>query len=281
MENRYTLKPASALWYLMRVLIVLMVLDASAIAVEYYLRTYVDPSITASYSFQYYVTGMFAMDGERNIPTYFSAINLLVSAILLFTISRHVKNSAKPRHHRKWYLMGCMFAWLSADELFSLHELLVKPTRGFLKQSLQQDNLGYLNFAWFVPYLLFFMLVGLYLVKFVLSLPRTTLLRFIGAGAIFIAGAVGMEMIGGDFMADKGSRISLVYKMFTSVEEVLEMLGIIFFIYSLLKYMEQQTAMNDLLTLTFNKPRKEAVPASSAPKEHVIKEVEAHLTVAS
>ncbi|KAA3440120.1 hypothetical protein [Rufibacter hautae] len=279
MGNRYTLKPASVLWYLLRIVLVLLIVDTCAIAVEYYLRTYVDASITGSYSFQYYVTGMFGFDGERNIPTYVSTINLLISAILLFTISKHVKNSAQPKHHRKWYLMGCMFAWLSADELFSLHELLVKPSRNFLKESLQQDNLGFLNFAWFVPYVLFFMLVGLYLVKFVLSLPKPTLLRFIGAGTVFIAGAVGMEMVGGDFMADQGSRISLVYKMFTSVEEVLEMVGIILFIYSLLKHMEQQKGLNDLLVISLDK--KETAPASSAPKKTVIKEEEALLTVAS
>ncbi|RNI28642.1 hypothetical protein [Rufibacter latericius] len=231
-------------------------------SIEYYLRVYGDASITGSYSFKYYVTGMFAFDGERNLPAYFSTINLFISAFLLYSISQHVKASQKTSQYKKWLFMSGMFAWLGLDELFSIHELLVKPSRNFLKESLQQDNLGLLNFAWFVPYVLLFAFVGLYLVRFLLALPRKTLFRFVMSGIIFISGAVGMEMVGGDFIANKGDGLDPVYKLCTSLEEVLEMLGIIFFIRAILQHMEQELSLHNIFGMVLYRGKSEdAVPA--------------------
>ncbi|MBC3540851.1 hypothetical protein ACFSC6_22190 [Rufibacter sediminis] len=267
MENLYTIKPSGVLRFQVKILLVLLVLDLCAISLEYYLREHGNTSLTGTYSFKYYVTGMFAFDGERNLPAYFSTINLLVSAFLLFLISQHVKYSARREHYKKWFFMGCIFAWLGMDELFSIHELLVKPSRMFLKQSLEQDNLGLLNFAWFVPYVLLFMVVGLYFVKFILGLPKKTLYSFMGAGTLFISGAVGMEMVGGDFIANQGHGLSLVYKLCTSVEEVLEMTGIIFFIYSLLQHMEQQLGMDNIFALTLPRNKSQNTPSLRVIKE--------------
>ncbi|WP_205500497.1 hypothetical protein [Rufibacter psychrotolerans] len=271
MKSFYKLKSYMALRFLILALLALLVLNLASIFIEYYLNEYTHSSITATYTFKRYVTELFNFDGERNLPTYFSTMNLLISAVILFAIGRHLKRSHHLTYHKQWFLMGWIFVWLGVDELISIHELLVKPSRSFLKTSLQQDNLGLLNFGWFVPYILLFGLIGLYLVKFVLSLPRKTLVNFVAAGAIFLFGAVGMEMVGGLFIANQGDGFSLAYKLLTSFEEMLEMLGIIFFIYSLVRYIETQQELKDLaIVAIYVNPEEEKAPAPVARQEEAL-----------
>ena len=55
------------------------------------------------------------------------------------------------------------------------------------------------------------------------------------AGAIYIGGAIGMEMLGGYFVEVYGQK-SFVYFLISTIEEFLEMFGIAVFIYALLSY---------------------------------------------
>ncbi|WP_205499830.1 hypothetical protein [Rufibacter psychrotolerans] len=246
MENFYELKSGAVLRFFLKVLGVLLVLNLAVLSIEYYFENYTTSKITSRYTFQTYVTGMFYFDGERNVPSYFSTLNLLISAFLLFTISKYVKRSTHPQNFRKWYLMGCVFVWLALDELFALHEISAKPMRTLLQNYLQQENLGFLHFAWFVPYLLVLLGVGAYFFRFVLSLPGKTLSGFFLAGVIFMAGAVGMEMVSGLIVSHD---LLAIYKIITTVEETLEMLGVILFIHALIKHLEHQKGLN---TITIN-----------------------------
>ena len=57
---------------------------------------------------------------------------------------------------------------------------------------------------------------------------------------IYIAGALGMETIGG-YIADKQG-YNTVYGLASSVEELLEMFGVVIFINALLSYLQLQTS---------------------------------------
>jgi len=238
MAKTYHLRANTLLLFFLKALLVLVILNVIVLGLEYYFKHYTTSSITGSYSFKYYVTGMFSFDGEKNIPSFFSTINFLLSAACLFLISGHIKRSDKPLHHRKWYLLGFIFVWLAMDELLSIHELIGKPTIAFLKFLLQQDNLGALHFGWFVPYLIILALIGLYFIKFVFSLPASTLKGMVVAGVVFLTGAVGMEVVGG-YVSAGGGEASILYKVCYTLEEALEMLGIILFIHTLVRYMER------------------------------------------
>jgi len=255
MKLFFTLNAKAVLWFLIKILMVLVVLNLITIALENYLNNHTDSTITGSQAFKGYVTGMFSFDVEKNIPSYFSTITFLISAILLFGISSQVKSSNQPLNFRKWYLMGCTFVWLALDELFSLHELLIKPTRIFLKNMLQQENLGFLHFAWVLPYVLLFVFMGLYFYKFIFGLPRKTLINFIAAGVVFITGAVGLEMVGGYYVSSGGNELNMTYKLCTVLEEVLEILGIIIFIYSLIKHIEEHESLNVNIAVGSNNVR--------------------------
>ena len=67
-------------------------------------------------------------------------------------------------------------------------------------------------------------------------LPKTTRINFIIAAIIYITGLIGIEMLGGQYHELHG-RENLTYSMISTLEESLEMLGLILFIRALLDYL--------------------------------------------
>jgi len=63
-------------------------------------------------------------------------------------------------------------------------------------------------------------------------------LHFIMAGVIFLTGALGVEMLGAR-EADVYGYDTVIYGFLYSLEEMLEMLGVVLFIYALLSYLAQ------------------------------------------
>ncbi len=61
---------------------------------------------------------------------------------------------------------------------------------------------------------------------------------FIISGVIYISGSLGMEMIGGYYMSEVGNE-NMTWIILTSIEEGMEMIGISYFIYSLLIYSQK------------------------------------------
>jgi hypothetical protein len=55
------------------------------------------------------------------------------------------------------------------------------------------------------------------------------------AAALYIGGAVGLELVGGRYAEMHGLK-NLTYSMIATAEETLEMAGVIVFIYALLRY---------------------------------------------
>lgn len=73
--------------------------------------------------------------------------------------------------------------------------------------------------------------------RFLAALPARTRNLFLLAGAIYVAGALGVEMIGGRHAFVFG-RYNFAYTMIATLEEFLEMLGILLFVQALLSYMQ-------------------------------------------
>ncbi len=82
--------------------------------------------------------------------------------------------------------------------------------------------------------------LGLVYSKFVWELPKDIRARFVMAGVIFLTGVLGVEMLGAR-AADLHGYTTVTYRFLYSLEEMLEMLGIILFIYALLSHLAQET----------------------------------------
>ncbi|PNY81857.1 hypothetical protein CVO96_11150 [Deinococcus koreensis] len=169
------------------------------------------------------------VDIEGNLPSLFNALLLLAPALLLGLIARATA-PARRVMRRGWGLLSLVFLYLSADEYLHLHELLMAPVR----TALHVD--GFLHYAWVVPYAALCAALLALLVPFLRRLPRRTLLAFVKAGALYLTGVMGLELVSGRLDVDLGVQNALVLPL-TTLEEGLEMVGLSLFIGALLSYL--------------------------------------------
>jgi len=172
------------------------------------------------------------VDGEGNIPTWYSASLLLTCSVLLAVIA------TAHRQHRAgnvvgWLILSLIFGFLSLDETAQLHELSIAPLQDVFHAT------GFLHYTWIVPAGVCVVLFVLGYLKFLMQLPRRTRRLFVLAGAIFVGGAIGVEAISGKQASLHGEQNS-TYNLIITVEELFEMAGVIVFIYALLDYISRQ-----------------------------------------
>ncbi|HLL46809.1 MAG TPA: hypothetical protein VK399_08860, partial [Longimicrobiaceae bacterium] len=132
-------------------------------------------------------------------------------------------------------VLALLFLYLSVDEAAELHELLIEPLRGSLNAG------GLFHFAWVVPAIALLAVLGLAYARFLVHLPASTRRLFIMAAATFVGGAVGAEMVGGAWVESRGFH-NLGSVLIWTVEESLEMLGIVVFVYALLHHLQLRGA---------------------------------------
>ena len=183
----------------------------------------------------HFLNGHFNLDSEGSIPAFFSACIMLMASVILFFIYRASTLMSKNSSNKYWLILSCIFLFLSLDEATVIHEELIMTLRERLFNRYQVDDLsGFLRYPWIIPYGLLVLVIGIIFIKFVLSLNRKTKLLFIASGSIYIIGAIGFEMLGGYMIENYGEGNYFI--MCTTIEEVLEMCGLVGFIYGLLDY---------------------------------------------
>ncbi len=173
---------------------------------------------------------LLSVDAERNIPTCFSMLLMVISALLLAIISI-IERSQADYPVRHWAILSCGFLIMAVDEAWSFHEGLSSPVR----ELLGNENLGAFYFAWVIPGIALVLVLALFFWRFLLHLPAKTRLTFLIAATVYLGGAIGMELIGGSFAEAHGMQ-NLPYIMIVTLEESLEMAGVIIFIRALLIY---------------------------------------------
>lgn len=181
------------------------------------------------------IVGLFNVDFEMNIPTFYSVLLLLAASALLALIAaaeRGLRGSW--RHALHWAGLSLGFFVIGADEFIALHEKLSEPVRRLFGW----ETMGYLHFAWVVPATVLVAILAVAYLRFLMRLDRSTRARFLVAAALYLLGSMGVEMIGGRY-ADEVGTWNLTYSMITTAEETLEMSGTVLFIHALLLYLEQ------------------------------------------
>ena len=190
--------------------------------------------ITRFYFEDYYVAGflrLFKFDAEKNIPTFYSSIAILFAGILLSLIYSKRKEEKLP--YRSWLFLSIIFIFLSIDEISSIHERLIIPLRHLFRTS------DFLYFAWVIPYGLALLVFVIAYSRFWYKLPGNIRGLFLLSGTIYVSGALGFELIGGKY-ADTYGTDNIIYAIITTCEELLEMLGIAVFIYTLFTYIVRE-----------------------------------------
>ncbi len=172
---------------------------------------------------------LFFVGQENNIPTYFSSLIVLISAVLLGVIASY-KRREEDVFARRWAVLALIFLYISMDEMASIHEMLIRPMRELFGTG------GLLYFGWVVPFAALLVVFAWYFIRFWLHLPQPVKGLVAAAGLLYVGGAMGVELLGGRH-ADLHGTNNLPYRMYQTVEESMEMFGVVLFIYGLLKYM--------------------------------------------
>jgi hypothetical protein len=181
----------------------------------------------------YFVLQQFSLDHENNLPTFFSSALLAMSACLLFLNARRADGGGRPTKFQ-WRALGTLFVAMSFDEFSAVHERF----GSFLRARLDAPEHGPLHFYWVAAGLPFVVAVGAAYLPFLLALPRRFRSPMILAGAVYVAGALGMEILDGWYVNVYGG--GAVYALMAGVEEMLEMTGVILFIRCLLRRLAEQ-----------------------------------------
>ena len=172
----------------------------------------------------------FYVELELNAPAFFSMLLLLFASLLLAVITVFKKKHAAP-FVLEWSILSFGFLYMAFDEIVAIHERLIEPMRSILGET----NLGIFYFAWVVPAIALILILAVFFLRFLLNLPMKTRLLFLIAAALYLGGAVGLELIEGKYAETYGKE-NLIYIVLTTLEESLEMIGTIVFIWGLLGY---------------------------------------------
>ena len=166
----------------------------------------------------------FDLGGEGNIPAFYSAAALLLAGVLLLFIAR-LRFGDGDRHRWGWLGLGLGFLFMALDEATQIHELLYRVP-GF-------DSGAWL---WTVPFGVLLLIIGAVFLRFLLDLDPKYRRLFLLSAALFLGGAIGMELISDVAIGGTNQRANWPAALLTSVEEGLEMSGVALFIVSLLRY---------------------------------------------
>jgi hypothetical protein len=173
---------------------------------------------------------IFVLDNERNLPTAYATLALAFCSVLLAVIAVY-KSSVNGSFTKAWYGLSAIFLLLAFDEITSIHELLNTIELSTLERR------GFFYFVWVIPAMLVVAVFAAIYFKFWRSLPSRIRNLFLLSGLVFLTGSLGMEMIGG-FIASFVGQKTIIYAFSTTAEEFLEKMGIVFFIYTLLLYVQ-------------------------------------------
>ena len=178
---------------------------------------------------RYRYVEMLDLDEEKGFGTWFATLILFFSARLLFLIASDSKARADGLHVW-WKVLACGFMYLSLDEVAGFHEYVNAYNEDFFEGAEHEDRW----WTWYLKWVV--LVVGIAFLPFLWKLRwRVALLMGI-AGGIYLGGAMGIEVWSphddtGGFFYNFG---------WITIEEGMEMAGIVMFIYVLLDYLREQ-----------------------------------------
>ena len=138
-----------------------------------------------------YVLGLvrlFRLGSEDNVPTWVSALLLLLASLLIALVALQHKTHKLPMRLR-WKFLAGIFLFLSIDEAGAIHDLVYLN----LAQRFGSPE-GLFHYTWVIPYgilCVFFLVAYLPLLAY---LPARTRRLFVVAGLVYVGAALGLEM---------------------------------------------------------------------------------------
>jgi hypothetical protein len=187
----------------------------------------------------------FTLEKEGTLISLYSGLTLIFCSVLLALIA-HIKKNNNLRFAKSWQALSYIFLYLSLDELCGIHEILIPILKNFVNAR------GFIFYPWVIVGSIAVIIFLIAFRDFIYNLPPKIRTLFLIAGAIFVGGALGMEIIGG-YLGDVMGFSSRAFWLVSTLEEVLEMFGIVIFIHGLLSHIQHYlTEFN--YSISFQKP---------------------------
>lgn len=170
---------------------------------------------------------------EKNLPSGFSSILHLLASFLLASVAMTKYKFKTGRWF--WWVLSFIFLFLSLDELFRIHENF----QGYSSNAM--ERFGFFLYGWIVYYVAGLLILGVIIIQPLFKLPQSIIKKFLIAGCIFLLGAVVFENIAGTLILKENiiaEEVDVTPKLFflSTLEELLEMIGVSYFIYSILLF---------------------------------------------
>jgi hypothetical protein len=181
---------------------------------------------------------LLSVNREGNLPTWFSSALLLAAAASAAGVGAWAHRT-RDRWRWYWSILAAAFCYLSVDELLRLHERANHQVGKVVETS------GIFTFGWWVLAAPLVAVFAAAYVRFLRGLPRPIGSLIVAAGTLYVGGAIGMEMVGSWLADDRGTTLSAPYILATTVEEVLEMLGVVVFLYAVTTYANSRMRVVD------------------------------------
>jgi hypothetical protein len=179
-----------------------------------------------------WLVDLFRLNAEENLPSFFSGTLFVIASMLSFWVSISIRGAHRSRA-LGWRFMTAVFLFLSFDELFAVHERLIEPMKAAFSLP------GVLRFAWVLVYGVLVLVMGFVFLPLWLSLERRVRWILAIAAIEYLAGAVGFETLSGAVYT--GAEGDILYGLLYTVEETLEMAGLVTLIYGLLLILSGST----------------------------------------
>lgn len=189
------------------------------------------PQYLLGYSLPQKIVEFFNVGGEYNPQAWYSSLLLALCALLLWLISLSEEEQFA-RQTRYWQALSFIFIYLALDEMLLFHERVGE----LLGQHIHTS--GIFRYAWVVLAIPLCLAIGIIFLRFILLLPKKIRRLFLISGGLYIGSALLLELIEGYAASIYGEK-SLADFLLVAIEELVEKLSLILFIYTLLHYLEK------------------------------------------
>ena len=178
---------------------------------------------------------LFDVGDELSFPSLFSVANLGLAALLTAWLWRCPPG---PEGRRAWGWLALVMLFLALDEGAGIHE-----TFNIIQTHLAAEGLTpawFSSHPWLVLGAPLALIVGALFLPFLLRMPRRLAAHLVGAGTVFLGGAMGMEAVGAVMEARGIDREAFIYDFRRLLEEGMEMSGIAWYNITIWKQLAQR-----------------------------------------
>lgn len=221
--TRFSFSPTMVLRLLLGIIAVLLTLHLISVAI-----LALEGGMSGA---AYWAVTYFGVDSEDSLSTAYSVVMLALVAILC----AHLAVMARGTQRIGWAFLALVFVAMSWDEGATIHERV-----GYLVEDAGLS--GPFAYGWLVIGIPAAVVLGAVAIVLLRSLPRRVLRRMVFAGAVFVTGAVGVEVFASSLVGAGMEHENPLMLLLTTLEEGLEMLGIALFFATLLSFRAEREA---------------------------------------